>query len=590
MKRFFLLLCSIIIPLNLYAFKVTIYDLSEEDSYFNAEEVKENKGITLRWTSSVTNATFYINVDSSTKNPDHQIASGDYNGGDASYTIYASEILSHANNSNDGDKEIYVLIEAQESEDGGSSSLKFQENIKSIVVHFDRVPPPRPSINSVVPGERSLNVYLNWGTNSSESDKYGFNIYWRKSGSNDEPFVSKNVKSTSYRITGLTNNIAYEIWAEQIDRAGNVSEKSDVTTATPVEVLDYYEYYRKSGGKEEGGFCFIATATYGSPVHPIVYIFKAFRDTYLVKLPFGDRIISLYYRFSPIAADYIRNNPLAKVISLFILTPLALFIYILLKPVIIFFLFTLILLLLLLRRRFAGLIVIFILLCPLTLKAESDRSFGLSVNIGDFRPSRIDNEKGLTAKPYKEIFDNKSELMFKVGFDYEPIQRFGTLSIGGAIGFWQVVGKGVYNLQSDVVERSRDTTVFNIIPLELNLIYRFDQFVNSANIPFAPYIKGGLDYYNYWITDSKGDISSYEGADGKRSDAYGGKYGYHYSAGLMFLLDWIDRETSMDFDMEFGVNNSFIFIEYFNSSINNFGREGFDLSSRGIFFGLYLDI
>ncbi|MGC8928029.1 MAG: MXAN_2562 family outer membrane beta-barrel protein [Myxococcota bacterium] len=594
MNRIIFLFCISFIPLNLSAFSVTIYDLSEEDSYFNATDIENNKGITLRWTSSVTNATFYINVDSSSKSIDRQIASGPYNGGDASYTIYASDILSHATNTLDGDKEIYILIEAMDSADAGSSTLKFQDNIKALTVHFDRVPPPAPSISSIVPGENNLRIYLNWGTDSSDSDKYGFNIYYRKSGTNDEPSVDKGVRTTNHKITGLINNVSYDIWAEQIDRAKNVSERSAVVTATPREVFDYYEYYRNSGGKEEGGFCFITTAVYGSPVHPIVYIYKSFRDTYLSKTVLGERIISYYYERSPILANFIKDKPIIRYSLAAILTPIALFLYILLKPVLI----PLTLLLVIafffsikyLRARILLPVLLMIFAFPMLSYAESERTFGVSIDAGDFKPSEIDKEKGLKSRPYKDIFNDRSELMFKFGIDYNLFQRFGTLSIGGATGFWQVVGKGIYNYQTDTLQKSPDTTVFNITPVELNLIYKFDYYSSTVNIPLVPYVKGGLDYYIFWITDSRGDVSRYQNSEGKTFEGYGGKYGYHYAGGLMFLLDWIDRETASDFDMEFGVNNSYIFIEFYKAKIDGFGADGFDLSNSGLFFGLYLDI
>lgn len=590
MKKISIILLFVLIPINIFAFKVTVYDLSEEDSYFNARDIENNKGIAIRWTSSVTNATYYINVDSSFKNPQNQIATGSYNGGDASFTIYASDILSHANNKEDGAKEIYVLIEALESEDAGSSSPKFQENIKPLTVYFDRVPPPTPSISSIVPGENSLNVYLGWGANSTESDKYGFNIYWRKEGSNDEPSVSKNIRTTNYKITGLINNISYEIWAEQVDKAKNVSQKSEVVTGVPREVLDYFEYYKKSGGKEEGGFCFIATAVYGSPVHPLVYVFKAFRDTYLSKSQLGEKIISLYYHYSPTIADFIKNRPILKTLIAVLLVPVAAILYLIMKPLLLFFIFFMIIFAFVFLKLKRGLILPILFtffVIPLSSNAESERTFGISLNVGNYKPSEIDNEEGLTTKPYKEIFNDKSELMFKLGFDYEIFQKLGTISTGGMLGFWQVLGKGIYG---DIQSKSMDTTVFNIVPIELNLTYRFDYYAINFNIPFVPYIKSGLDYYVFWITDSKGDVSKYKDSDGKTFEGYGGKTGYHYSVGLMFLLDWIDRETASDFDMEFGVNNSYIFIEFYKSKIDGFGGKGFDLSNTGLFFGLYLDI
>ena len=70
--------------------------------------------------------------------------------------------------------------------------------------------------------------------------------------------------------------------------------------------------------------CFIATATYGSYLHPAVHAFRAFRDRVLLNLPGGDSLVRQYYRLSPPLATYIREHAWARWISLALLTPLAL--------------------------------------------------------------------------------------------------------------------------------------------------------------------------------------------------------------------------------------------------------------------------
>lgn len=55
--------------------------------------------------------------------------------------------------------------------------------------------------------------------------------------------------------------------------------------------------------------CFIATAAYGSWMHPHVKSLRHFRDSTLVHVPQGRAFIALYYRFSPPIADYIRQRP-----------------------------------------------------------------------------------------------------------------------------------------------------------------------------------------------------------------------------------------------------------------------------------------
>jgi prepilin-type N-terminal cleavage/methylation domain-containing protein len=60
-----------------------------------------------------------------------------------------------------------------------------------------------------------------------------------------------------------------------------------------------------------GGACFVATAAYGDPGHPMVRILRDFRDRYLLSWSGGRRLVEQYYAHGPAAADLIRNRPLA---------------------------------------------------------------------------------------------------------------------------------------------------------------------------------------------------------------------------------------------------------------------------------------
>ena len=84
---------------------------------------------------------------------------------------------------------------------------------------------------------------------------------------------------------------------------GGISDTFDVTTK---EV---------PGGSDDifvGGKCFIATAAFDSPMAGQVEILRQFRDKYLLTNDFGRKFVTWYYRNSPVAANYIKNKPLAK--------------------------------------------------------------------------------------------------------------------------------------------------------------------------------------------------------------------------------------------------------------------------------------
>ncbi|MFH1854058.1 MAG: alpha/beta fold hydrolase [Candidatus Omnitrophota bacterium] len=64
-----------------------------------------------------------------------------------------------------------------------------------------------------------------------------------------------------------------------------------------------------SGG---GGSCFIATASFGTPMCEEVKILCEFRDKHLLRSNAGQQFIKLYYKFSPPIANFIRNKPAIK--------------------------------------------------------------------------------------------------------------------------------------------------------------------------------------------------------------------------------------------------------------------------------------
>jgi len=60
------------------------------------------------------------------------------------------------------------------------------------------------------------------------------------------------------------------------------------------------------------GWCFIATAAYGTPLAQQIQILREFRDEYLLTNPVGQALVDLYYRVSPPIAEFITEHPSLK--------------------------------------------------------------------------------------------------------------------------------------------------------------------------------------------------------------------------------------------------------------------------------------
>ena len=77
---------------------------------------------------------------------------------------------------------------------------------------------------------------------------------------------------------------------------------------------------------EENGGCLIATATYGSELAPQVQQLRELRDNSLLQTESGKSFMEsfnkFYYSFSPVIADYERENPVFKEAVKLTLTPM----------------------------------------------------------------------------------------------------------------------------------------------------------------------------------------------------------------------------------------------------------------------------
>ena len=81
-----------------------------------------------------------------------------------------------------------------------------------------------------------------------------------------------------------------------------------------------------SGGGGGGGGCFIATAAYGSIMHPYVKALRAFRDRHLLNNSPGRAFVGFYYKYSPSIADVIRDSEYLRFITRIVLTPVVMFV------------------------------------------------------------------------------------------------------------------------------------------------------------------------------------------------------------------------------------------------------------------------
>ena len=173
-------------------------------------------------------------------------------------------------------------------------------------------------------------------------------------------------------------------------------------------------------------------------------------------------------------------------------------------------------------------------------------------------------------------------------YDTRLWDRFGTLSAGFGFNYWSKEGKGVVKATG---EASGDSTTFQVVPLSLDLVYRFDVMAERWNIPFVPYAKLGLLYNVWWMRNGVEEIASTTTSDGTKQEALGATGGWHGTLGLRFMLDVLEPQSQRSFDIEMGVNHSYLFAEYQKMTADDFGSGKSLILSDDLFvFGLAFDL
>ena len=111
--------------------------------------------------------------------------------------------------------------------------------------------PVAPTIDAVAVQDSALLVKFS----STSADTSVIHFYARAQGSTE--FVEKgelaSTAGSSIRISGLTNNTTYDIAATAEDAAKNVSDLSEIFSATPRLTKGFFARYRDAGGADKGG-------------------------------------------------------------------------------------------------------------------------------------------------------------------------------------------------------------------------------------------------------------------------------------------------------------------------------------------------
>lgn len=251
------------------------------------------------------------------------------------------------------------------------------------------------------------------------------------------------------------------------------------------------------------------------------------------------------------------------------------------------------------------------------------------------RPGPTSMDPGLpTATPFSDYFGSPDDpkgappsrrLIGEGEIDYQFLHRFGVLGVGLSGGYTSVsapafsasgsaMSGGSYcRVREENNARfyyrpsapqqglayqdciSGDQSTFNLVPLALMLVYRFDVLSKRWRIPFIPYVKVGLGYYIWWVSSSGSFTTELTtkttNAQGRTQEnsvtASGASLGVVVRPGIALDLSAIDWRAARAIDQEIGLNRVTAFVEFNGSFVNGFGAANkLDLSDTSLSAGL----
>jgi len=172
-----------------------------------------------------------------------------------------------------------------------------------ITANFEVAPPSvtTQSATGVTTDSATLNMNYTVGNYSSVQVCF---VYKKSTDSawSSPDWVSKSADGTYAKsLTGLDSGTLYNFKA-QLKYNDTVIEGTtrQFTTDTP------------ETPEASGGYCFIATAAYGTPTAEQIDVLREFRDVVLLESTVGSQFVTLYYRLSPPVADFIARSDLLR--------------------------------------------------------------------------------------------------------------------------------------------------------------------------------------------------------------------------------------------------------------------------------------
>jgi len=238
---------------------------------------------------------------------------------------------------------------------------------------------------------------------------------------------------------------------------------------------------------------------------------------------------------------------------------------------------------------------------------ESAQNFAVEARFAPWQPD-VDSEFGGRATPFYDYFGYSE----RASPGSPEIRRVRDRLLGGLEVDWQALrfgpvaslGLGVGVSYSDLSApapvtatgaSSGQTSTLHMLPMYAVLVARIDVLARRTVVPLVLYGKAGVAVTHWWVNAGDDFARRSEAsptAPNHTSDfgqsARGFSYGWQLAVGAMLRLDFLEPRVQRAWDLDMGVNHSYVFAEYM--VVTDWNRPQLHVASNTWVFGVAFEL
>ena len=194
----------------------------------------------------------------------------------------------------------------------------------------------------------------------------------------------------------------------------------------------------------------------------------------------------------------------------------------------------------------------------------------------------VDREFG-SSTPYRDAFGKRPAWAFGIEGDWQIFHIPHVGSLGPAIAWHFLTRKGTAEFTDpNTTEESAHPQRFWAMPMYAAIVFRLSVLKKDFSIPLVPYAKLGFAA-NLWQARDAGSLSVANGVK-----ARGLETGWTSALGLMVHLNPLSPQSAADMDASVGVNDAYLFAEWWYSDVDSFGK-GMQVGASAVAAGLMIE-